>query len=118
METVPSFVDGLIRLQLSGPMGHDDSVEFGYILEGVGERPAVPVVIDLQHLESLQDDAAGQLGMFANKWAAKGGKLVIFGATPKVSAVFRKMALNEILTIKASESEALNELGPPWAGID
>jgi anti-anti-sigma regulatory factor len=118
MEIVPSFVDGLIRLQLSGPMGHDDSVEFGYILEGVVERPAVPVLVDLQHLETLQDDAAGQLGMFANKWAAKGGKIVIYAASPKVSAVFRKMALHEILTIKSNESEALNELGPPWAEID
>jgi anti-anti-sigma regulatory factor len=118
METVPSFVDGLIRLDLSGPMGHDDSVEFGYILEGIAERPAVPMLVNMSHLESLLDDAAGNLAKFATRWAEKEGRVVIYGPSPKVSAVFRKMALHEILTIKASETEALNELGPPWAEID
>lgn len=68
-------------------------------------------VLDMTKLEFLSSLGIRLLLSVARVVHRRGGRMVLFGAQPMVAEVLTAMALEEVLPMAASESEALAKLG-------
>jgi anti-anti-sigma factor len=100
-------VESYKRAALSGRL---DSANVG-LLEMQFAAGIVPAgrstIVDLTEVEFMASLAVRMLISTARALSARGGKLVMFGATPAVLDTIEAMGVQDIVPLAASESEAI-----------
>jgi anti-anti-sigma factor len=105
-----SEIEGFKKAALSGRLDSANvakiEIQFsaGIVPGGKG------AMVDLTAVEFLASLAARMLISTARALSARGGKLVMYGATPAVLDTIEAMGIGDIIPLAASESEAISLL--------
>ncbi len=100
-------VDGVKKVALSGRLDSAGAsaveIPFSAAILPAGRSTAV----DLSQVTFLASLGIRMLLTTARSLASKGGRLVIYGATPAVAEVLETSGIGEIVPVAMSEAEAL-----------
>ncbi|CAN7248631.1 STAS domain-containing protein [Phenylobacterium sp. LjRoot225] len=100
-------LDDVVRIALDGRL---DTAGVGRIEMPFSAQvgaAAKPVIVDLTAVSFLASLAVRMFISTGRVLAARGGRMVLFGATPEVAEIIEVMGLGEIIPVVADESAAL-----------
>jgi anti-anti-sigma factor len=101
-------VDGVKRVSLTGRLDSAgvDAIEMKFTggIVPAGQN----TLVDLSHVDFLASLGVRMFVSTTRALSRKGGKLVLFGATPQVMEVIETMGFDDIVPIVKSEADALS----------
>lgn len=104
--------DQVLIVRLSGELDHHTAPELRTALDRAIDGDGVrDIVLNLSALSFMDSSGIGVLLGRHKKVQSVGGRLVVCGLGPTVRRIFELAGLLKILTVAASEAEALDALG-------
>jgi anti-sigma B factor antagonist len=99
-----------VCLHLLGEVDASNSVELDESIQALISENIKNILVDGKKLEYISSAGLGVFMSYLDDFAEKDISLVIFGLNQKVQQVFHILGLDQLITIRQTEEEAMAEI--------
>ena len=98
--------EGAVTVILVGDVGYTEATKFREALRAANEKKTARLIVDLTKVDYMNTPGLATLVEALQNTKKRSAKLVLFGLTPKVRAIFDIAQLHRVFTITLDEASA------------